>query len=257
MRITIFTGAAKRHSYLIKILLNHDLFVIREDKKSFSYLNNKRLKKNKIILDYFQNVKNAENKVFNNSKFNYRKLKKSKKINYKELAEIKLKDIDQYLNSDLYIVYGSSYIKGDLLKFLIKKKCINIHMGISPYYKGSNCNFWALHDKNFHLVGATIHRLTNKIDGGPILFHSIAKRNKSSFIYSMSNVKAAITLLKKKIDHNEIFKIKPIKQKKNKNIKNSKNSDFNEYVLRDYPISIKKFKFKKNMLIRPNTIDEK
>ena len=198
MKITIFTGAAKRHSYLIKALLNHDLFVIREDKKSFSYLQNKNLKKKKIILDYFKKVKNSESKVFKSSKFNNKKLIKSKKIDYKKLAKIKLKDIDQFLRSDLYIVYGSSYIKGDLLKFLIKKKCINIHMGISPYYKGSNCNFWALHDKNFHLVGATIHRLTNKIDGGPILFHTIAKRNRSSFMYSMSNVKAAITLLKKK-----------------------------------------------------------
>ena len=30
-------------------------------------------------------------------------------------------------------------------------------MGVSPYYRGCDCNFWALYDNNPHLVGATIH----------------------------------------------------------------------------------------------------
>ena len=81
--------------------------------------------------------------------------------------------------SDLYIVFGSSYIKGRLINFLIKNKAINIHMGISPYYRGSDCNFWSLYDNNFHLVGGTVHLISKGLDSGPILFHTRAKKNKN------------------------------------------------------------------------------
>ena len=79
-----------------------------------------------------------------------------------------------YLDSDLYIIFGSSFIKGDLIDFLIEKKAINIHMGVSPYYRGADCNFWALNDNNPHLVGATIHLISKNLDSGPILFHALS-----------------------------------------------------------------------------------
>ena len=80
------------------------------------------------------------------------------------------------LKSDLYIFFGSSYIKGPLVNFLIKKKAINIHMGISPYYRGADCNFWAMYDGNSHLVGATIHMLSKGLDSGAILYHAMSKK---------------------------------------------------------------------------------
>ena len=33
------------------------------------------------------------------------------------------------LSSDLYIIFGSSFIKGWLIDYLIEKRAINIHMG--------------------------------------------------------------------------------------------------------------------------------
>ena len=256
MKITIFTGNSKRHNYLIKSLTNHDLFVIREKKQSYSFLKSKSFKRSKIILKYFKKVRNAENQIFNNTKINKNKLKALKNIKFKEINKLKINEINEFLKSDLYLVFGSSFIKNTLLKFLIKKKSINIHMGISPYYKGSNCNFWATHDRNYHLVGATIHELTKEIDGGDILFQTINKRIKNPFLYSMSNVKSVIKILKKKIDNNDIYKFKPIKQSKNKVIRYSKNSDFNDKALQNYPKVIKNFKFNKKMLIRPVRIDE-
>ena len=256
MKITIFTGASKRHDFLIKSLINHDLFVIRENKKSYSFLKSKFFKKNKIVKSYFQKVKKSENQVFKNVKINKKKLKLLKNVKFKRINDVKLNEITDYLKSDLYIVFGSSFIKNNLLKFLIRKKCINIHMGISPYYKGSNCNFWAIYDGNYHLVGATIHRLTSKLDGGNILFQTISKRNSSPFVYSMKNVKSAISLLKKKIDNNTIINLDPKKQNKSKVIRYSKNSDFSEKVIKDYPKKIGKFKFKKKMLIRPELLND-
>ena len=42
-------------------------------------------------------------------------------------------------------------------------------MGLSSYYKGSGTNVYALANKEYEKVGATIHTLSEKIDGGKIL----------------------------------------------------------------------------------------
>ena len=41
-------------------------------------------------------------------------------------------------------------------------------MGISPYYRGADCNYWAIKD-NINLVGSTIHYLSEDLDGGKII----------------------------------------------------------------------------------------
>ena len=112
----------------------------------------------------------------------------------------------------MYIVFGSSYIKSDLVDYLISKKAINIHMGISPYYRGTDCNFWALFDNNSHLVGATIHRLSVAIDGGDIINHCLSNVKTNEFIYTMSTVKSAFKSIVENIKDCKILKMQTIKQ---------------------------------------------
>ena len=70
-------------------------------------------------------------------------------------------------------------------------------MGVSPYYRGADCNFWALYDNNPHYVGATIHLLSKGLDSGPILYHALSNRKENVFEYSMSTVVSAFHSLKK------------------------------------------------------------
>ena len=85
---------------------------------------------------------------------------------------------------DIYLVYGSSIYKKTLGRFFSKKKAINIHVGVSPYYRGTDCNFWALYDGNPHLVGSTIHFLSKRLDSGPILYHAMSNNKTNAFDYS-------------------------------------------------------------------------
>ena len=121
-----------------------------------------------------------------------------------------------------------------MVEFLIKKKAINIHAGISPYYRGTDCNFWALFDNNPHLVGSTIHFLSRGLDNGPILYHAISNIKTNSFIYTMSSLKSAFHSLAEKINGNLLKKIKPLKQSKKNQIRYSKKMDFNEEILKKY-----------------------
>ena len=152
-----------------------------------------------------------------------------------DLNSCSLKFLNEFLKSDFYIVFGSSYIKGKLLDFLVKKKTINIHMGISPYYRGTDCNFWAMYDNNPHLVGSTIHLLTKGLDSGPILYHALSKLKTSNpFEYTMSTVKSAFHSLKKKLMDKSIFTYTPLIQDIKKEIRYTKKIDFNDKVVQEY-----------------------
>ena len=67
------------------------------------------------------------------------------------------------------IVFGTRFLKGATLELLMKHGCLNVHAGVAPFYRGSDCNFWAQKDGNFGLVGVTLHKLSEDIDQGEIL----------------------------------------------------------------------------------------
>ena len=69
---------------------------------------------------------------------------------------------------DFVVVYGSSIIKPPLLDHF-DGRMVNIHLGLSPYYRGSGTNFWPLVHRLPECVGATLHLVVSKVDAGPIL----------------------------------------------------------------------------------------
>lgn len=67
------------------------------------------------------------------------------------------------------MVFGASWLKEPWLK-AFPGRLFNLHLGLSPYYRGVGTNFWPLHDGRPEYVGATVHLLDEGIDSGPILF---------------------------------------------------------------------------------------
>ena len=176
-----------------------------------------------------------QKKVFGNAAID----KKNKNIKLlslgnNELEKCSLNFLSDFLNSDIFIVFGSSFIKKDLVNFLIDHKALNIHLGISPYYRGTDCNFWALFDNNPHLVGATIHLLSKGLDSGQILYHALSEIKEDPFIYTMSAVKSAFESIAQKIENKTIFEHTPEIQDKSKEIKYSKKNEFNDEIIKKF-----------------------
>lgn len=69
------------------------------------------------------------------------------------------------------VVFGTDLIKVPLLAPQ-QWDMINMHLGLSPYYRGTATNFYPLLNEEPQFVGATIHRLDAGIDSGPILHHA-------------------------------------------------------------------------------------
>lgn len=80
------------------------------------------------------------------------------------------------LNIDLIVVYGASLLKQPLLQ-LFPNKIINIHLGLSPYYRGSATNYWPLVDELPECVGATFMYIDEGIDTGEIIHQIRATYN--------------------------------------------------------------------------------
>jgi hypothetical protein len=236
MKITLFTANQSRHNYLINLLsgISKELFVVQENKTIFPGTISGHYSNSKLMNVYFKKVLKAQFNLFGNSYVaNDKKNIKIYPMQFGDLNFCSLDLLKDFLKSDYYIVFGSSYIKGKLANFLVSQKAVNIHMGCSPYYRGTDCNFWALYDQNPHLVGSTIHLLSKGLDSGPILYHAMPdKRYSTIYEYTMSSVKSAFYSLVKKIMNKSILRIKPQSQDLTKEIRYSKRKDFNENVLR-------------------------
>jgi methionyl-tRNA formyltransferase len=68
---------------------------------------------------------------------------------------------------DILCVYGTAVVRDQLLS-LAPRIALNLHTGISPRYRGADCAFWPLHNREPEWIGATVHECTSAIDGGSI-----------------------------------------------------------------------------------------
>ena len=75
------------------------------------------------------------------------------------------------LSPDLVLVFGTSLLKPPLID-AFAGRIINLHLGLSPYYRGAGTNFWPLVNGEPEYCGATIHFLDAGVDTGPILAHA-------------------------------------------------------------------------------------
>jgi methionyl-tRNA formyltransferase len=69
--------------------------------------------------------------------------------------------------ADLLVVYGTGII-GKRVLDMAGQVALNLHTGMSPDYRGSDAVFWPIYNGDFHLVGATVHECTSRVDGGEI-----------------------------------------------------------------------------------------
>jgi len=71
------------------------------------------------------------------------------------------------LAPDLLLDHGTSIVGAPVLE--TAGLALNLHWGLSPYYRGVACTEWALINWDPYNVGVTIHVLSKHIDGGHVV----------------------------------------------------------------------------------------
>mgnify|MGYP002868672130 CR=1 FL=1 len=236
MNITVFTSNQPRHINLIRSLAGicGRVFAVQECNTVFPGQVKDFFNNSPVMQDYFNRVREAERKIFGSVSFlsdnvDHLALKSG------DLNMLSREVLEPALASDAYVVFGASYIKGWLVDFLVEKKAINIHMGVSPYYRGSSCNFWAAYDGHPELVGATIHLLDKGLDSGKMLYHALPKAEETEpFDLGMKAVLSAQNSLVERIASGEIFSFPAIPQDRAKEYRYTRNKDFDDAAASEY-----------------------
>lgn len=88
------------------------------------------------------------------------------------------------INPDCIAVFGTGLIKEELLGMDIK--FINIHLGLSPWYRGTGGSFWPFYNNEPEYVGVTVFYLDLGIDSGPIIHQSLVDFDDGDWIHEGS-----------------------------------------------------------------------
>jgi folate-dependent phosphoribosylglycinamide formyltransferase PurN len=68
---------------------------------------------------------------------------------------------------DALLVFGTSIVGPEMLG-LARDLAFNLHTGVSPRYRGTDCTFWPVVNGEPEWVGVTVHECTAAVDGGAI-----------------------------------------------------------------------------------------
>ena len=136
---------------------------------------------------------------------------KSKKLNFGFLPEERMKHISsvndeiviskiQEIEPDFIVINGTRIISSSILN-QITVPVVNIHVGITPKYRGVHGGYWALYNGQSELFGVTLHYVNAGIDTGQIISQSVIEPDpKDNFnSYPILQYIEGIELLKAKI----------------------------------------------------------
>ena len=228
MTVTVFTRDSARHIALVNKLatVTNAVHAVIESSPPAVHAP----PKSPVMTEYFSRVQQAEDHIFGSS------ITLDSRVNTQliapgQLNQLAPQQLQAALETDYVVVFGSSYIKGWLADALIAKNAVNLHMGISPQYRGSACNFWALFDNNPQFVGATIHRLAKGLDTGSVIQHVHPEfTGQNLFHFSMQAVATGHDALAALILNNKLQSVIPEPQDQQLEIRYSKNADFTDEV---------------------------
>jgi len=236
VKITVFTGNQPRHIAFVERVADvaSEVFAVHECTTVFPGQTEDLYRSTPTMETYFGQMTSAERQVFGTPRFGPANARQFL-LRAGDLGRLDLALLSSALSSDAYVVFGSSFIRGPLADALIERRCLNLHMGISPYYRGTASNFWALYDERPDYVGATIHLLSTGLDSGPILFHALpAVKPVDPFRLGMDAVGAAIDGFIERLASGEIHTIEPIAQDRSLELRYSRNADFTDAVATEY-----------------------
>ena len=177
-KIIIFTSTSLRHKFLrmylsnvsgIKVLRTYSEYGNSSIKKKLD--KKLKVKNRKIIEEHLKKRINSEKDFFSFYTNNFKDNSNNLICKSGFISTNKCFDQIKEMKPDLILVFGASILKGKIIK-KFKGKIINIHLGLSPYYRGAGTNYFPIINEEPEFIGASFMFLDEGIDTGEI-FHQI------------------------------------------------------------------------------------
>jgi folate-dependent phosphoribosylglycinamide formyltransferase PurN len=170
MKVVLLTSDSLRHKFIASELSKQlDLQLIVIEAKSDKIQDTSGLNREdaEFISAHFEARNKSELFFFGRHKDFPKEIPKLR-VPHGEINSTLVSDTIDKKAPENIVLFGTSIIKEPLLS-KYSGKIINLHLGLSPYYKGSGTNLFPFYHNQPECVGATIHLATAKVDQGSIL----------------------------------------------------------------------------------------
>jgi len=165
LKALVLTSNSLRHKYYAQELSKKfDVVGIISEPKTFYY--QKVKEESEVVRNHFKNLSLYEEQFFKDAAF-------PKEIELLELAKSDMNNPEvvewaKKFKPDVIFLFGTVILKNIWLN-AFENKIINLHLGLSPFYRGSATLFWPIYNNELECLGVTIHLATKKVDAGQIL----------------------------------------------------------------------------------------
>ncbi len=214
MKVLLFSGSHSRHVFVHELILkNFDVcgVVVMEREPTIPGNN---VKGNKNLIDIWpEGIQKLYKEHFDKRDKVEREYYQEKKTDiYERYCDV-LRTTPSTLNSeqtkqfivdkkpDVCFIFGTNLIGDNLIEVMPRLR-INLHLGLSPWYRGSATLFWPFYNLQPQFVGSTFHQIINEPDAGDILHQTTPELSKGKTMHEVcadtvvQSAKDAVTLLR-------------------------------------------------------------
>ncbi len=179
MKLILFSGDHPRHLFVNQKVLeffDESLVVIMQREELLPEPPSALDKHvEKLFKLHFENRHRVEASVFGNlNAVDVFKNVNSMFIKPDELNTKRVADKVGKFNADFCFIFGVGLILEPVIDVLPKDK-INLHLGLSPWYKGGATLFWPFYHLEPQFCGSTLHQITKQADAGEIIHQCVPK----------------------------------------------------------------------------------
>ena len=169
MRAIVLTSTMRRHQFVANaIAARMEVACVWQEEKSFQPLKYADSREDERVITALFDARDAsEEAYFAEHERVTAPVRRLPPGGCNDLVEV---DAMRQLRPDVVLVFGTGLLKQPLID-AFAGNIINIHLVLSPHYRGAGTNFWPLVNREPEYCGATIHFLDIGVDSGPIIAH--------------------------------------------------------------------------------------
>lgn len=186
MRIVCIGGNHPRHLYYYNRVhsvypLSGAILVSREDIVPIPP-NGISASDRQNFVKHFNNRKVAEKRYFGNQFYPDCEVLE---VPFDKLNTVKSKKFIEKIKPDVVLIFGCGLIKDPLYSSL-PYNSLNLHLGLSPRYRGAATLFWPFYFMEPNFAGSTIHYIVGEPDAGDIVHQVVPQLDPRDKIHDVA-----------------------------------------------------------------------
>jgi len=134
----------------------------------------------------------------------------SRNWNYHSVANINTIDVSKInqVDCDYILIIGTRIVSKSLLNS-IRHPIINLHLGITPLYRGVHGGYWSVLEGKEEFCGVTLHHVDSGIDTGGIIGQDLIQLDSldNYVTYPVKQLVQGIKLIESYLEGNKMMKI--------------------------------------------------